>query len=204
MRGYGFWIALPLLLMWGVALYLYPHLPDPLPVHWNLEGEPDRFGSRLEALFLLPLVMTFLLPLLALLPRLDPKRPQGLEGVMVGLAWFFLALYLALVGVYAGWWAEPPLFRVAGLFFLFLAFYLPRIPPNYFAGVRTPWTLEDPEVWREVHRAAAWGFGALGVAALFLPPRGLGVLVFLGMLLGVSLFLLIYSLVLWKRKAKQG
>ncbi|GAA6733236.1 hypothetical protein YIM1640_03870 [Thermus oshimai] len=202
MRGYGFLVALPLLLLWGVALWLYPRLPEPLPVHWNLWGEPDRFGSCLEALFLFPLAMTALLPPLALLPRLDPKG-KGLEGLMVGLAWFFFFLYLAFVGVYAGWWAEPPLFRVAGLFFLFLALYLPRIPQNPFAGVRTPWTLGDPRVWRRVHRAAAWGLGALGGVALFLPPRGLGLLAFLGLLLLVSLSLVLYSYALGKRKAGQ-
>ncbi|WP_041436065.1 SdpI family protein [Thermus oshimai] len=122
---------------------------------------------------------------------------------MVGLAWFFFFLYLAFVGVYAGWWAEPPLFRVAGLFFLFLALYLPRIPQNPFAGVRTPWTLGDPGVGRRVHRATAWGLGALGGVALFLPPRGLGLLAFLGLLLLVSLFLVLYSYALGKRKAGQ-
>jgi uncharacterized membrane protein len=30
--------------------------------------------------------------------------------------------------------------------------YLGNLRPNYFAGIRTPWTLESPETWRATHR----------------------------------------------------
>lgn len=30
--------------------------------------------------------------------------------------------------------------------------YLPNLRPNYFVGLRTPWTLESPQTWRVTHR----------------------------------------------------
>ncbi|KGQ21886.1 DUF1648 domain-containing protein [Thermus filiformis] len=200
MKGYWFWLLLPLALAWGVSLWLYPRLPEPLPVHWNLQGEADRYGSRLEALFLLPLVMTFLVPLFGVLPRVDPKRPQGLEGMMVGVAWYFLWLHLSALSIYLGWFQDPvvPILRGMGLFFLLLAYFLPRIPPNYFAGVRTPWTLEDPEVWRRTHRLAGLGFALFGLGFLLLPPRAL--LPLLLLFIASSLGLVLYSFALWKRR----
>jgi uncharacterized membrane protein len=49
------------------------------------------------------------------------------------------------------------------LLFLVLGNYMSSMRPNYFVGIRTPWTLEDPEVWRRTHRLAAklWVGGAL-------------------------------------------
>lgn len=206
-RRYWSWSLLPLVLAWAVSLFLYPRLPEPLPVHWGLEGEPDRYGSRLEALFLLPLVMAFLIPLFGILIRVDPKRPKGVEGVMVGVSWLFLFLHLSILALYLGWSKDPtrPFFWVMGAFFLAFAYFMPRIPPNYFVGVRTPWTLEDPGVWGKVHRASAWGFVFLGLLswAIALFPGKHGVFLFLLSLVAVGLVLTVYSYRLWKAQPKK-
>jgi uncharacterized membrane protein len=199
MKGYWFWLLLPLALAWGVSFWFYPRLPESLPAHWNLQGEVTRYGSRLEVLFLWPMVMTLLVPAFGLIPRVDPKG-RGLEGMMVGMAWLFLWLHLSALSVPLGWAQEPtaPLMRGMGLFFLVLAYLLPRIPPNYFSGVRTPWTLEDPEVWRETHRLAGLGSALFGLGFLLLPPRAFLplFLLFIASCLGVAF----YSSVLWKRR----
>ena len=38
---------------------------------------------------------------------------------------------------------------VIGLMFMGLGNYLPRLRSNWWMGIRTPWTLESEEVWRE-------------------------------------------------------
>ena len=45
--------------------------------------------------------------------------------------------------------------------FLVLGNYMASIQPNYFIGIRTPWTLEDPEIWKKTHRIG----GRIWVAA---------------------------------------
>jgi uncharacterized membrane protein len=52
----------------------WPSAPSRVPVHWGLNGEPDRYGGRLEGLLLLPLTALGLYLLFHCLPRLDPKR----------------------------------------------------------------------------------------------------------------------------------
>ena len=49
------------------------------------------------------------------------------------------------------------------LFFVVLGNYLGNLRPNYFIGIRTPWTLENPETWRATHRVGGrlMFFGAL-------------------------------------------
>jgi uncharacterized membrane protein len=46
--------------------------------------------------------------------------------------------------------------------------YLGTIRPNYFFGVRTPWTLESDEVWRATHRngGRVLVFGSLALLGL--------------------------------------
>ena len=46
------WLILAAL--WGGSLLLLRRLPARVPVHWNLQGQADRWGSPLEAALLLP------------------------------------------------------------------------------------------------------------------------------------------------------
>lgn len=48
--------------------------PARIPVHWNLDGSVDRYGSRLEGLALLPILAAVLYLLFRFLPVIDPRR----------------------------------------------------------------------------------------------------------------------------------
>jgi uncharacterized membrane protein len=54
---------------------------------------------------------------------------------------------------------------------------MPRLRPNWVAGVRTKRTLEDPQLWRTTHRAFGTAFVVAGfltmVVALAAPRYGL-------------------------------
>ena len=36
------------------SMFVYPRLPERMPVHWGLHGQVDRYGSRVEGAFMLP------------------------------------------------------------------------------------------------------------------------------------------------------
>ncbi|MEY3577743.1 MAG: hypothetical protein RL394_1328, partial [Bacteroidota bacterium] len=59
------------------AFYLYPTLPNKIPMHFNLKGEVDGWGSR-ESIYLLPAIMgltsIFVYLLMANIKKIDPKR----------------------------------------------------------------------------------------------------------------------------------
>ena len=48
-----------------------------------------------------------------------------------------------------------------GLLFILLGNYFRNLKPNYFIGIRTPWTLENEAVWKITHRfsSAIWLVG---------------------------------------------
>jgi uncharacterized membrane protein len=50
-----------------------------------------------------------------------------------------------------------------GILFIALGNYFKVIQPNYFIGIKTPWTLENKEVWKLTHILAGklWIIGGL-------------------------------------------
>ncbi len=150
----------------GTAL-LWPRLPAQVPVHWGLSGEADRLGSRLELALVGPLLLLGLAALGWLVRRLDPKAsaplPEDAPPAELGTLELVLALVVGLLaaghlglllmasGAAAG---GPVLGGVACAFQLLLGNFLPRVRPNFFVGVRTPWTLASDGVWRRTHRLA--------------------------------------------------
>ncbi len=82
------------------------------------------------------------------------------------------------------------------VFFVVLGNYLGNVRPNYFVGIRTPWTLENPETWRATHRLGGrlMFFGALIllVAQVLLSVRIFGLL-FVISLLSLAAWGFVYS-----------
>jgi uncharacterized membrane protein len=145
------------------------HLPPTMAVHFDAAGHPDAFLPRLAGAFMLPGMMTVLVALWHVLWRMDPRRQAyahfwSTYRVVGGLLQaFLLAISLWVLARNLGFGIAGPrwLGLFVGLLWLLLANLLPRVEPNWWMGVRTPWTLSDPAVWRATHRFA----GNLGVAA---------------------------------------
>ena len=77
-----------------ISAVLYPRLPETLPSHWNLRGQPDGFVHKPFGPFLGPAMMAGVLLLFIALPAISPRgfrfetfRPVWavLEGSVLGL-----------------------------------------------------------------------------------------------------------------------
>jgi uncharacterized membrane protein len=69
-----------------------------------------------------------------------------------------------------------------------------RAKRNYSIGIRTPWTLDDEQVWDATHRVGIWSFVAAGIlmiVAAFLGSAGVWAM-FLG-IAGAVVVPLLYS-----------
>lgn len=195
-----------LTLMVVTSFYAWGRVPELLPVHWGIDGQPDRYGGRLEALGILPLSYLLLYGLAVFLQRVKSQPEENkkltrsiLHIVMLALA----ALHLALVANYLGAGLDVP--RLAsftvGVILIGTGNLLPKAQPNRWVGVRTPWTLKSKESWYKSQRAGGWVLTLCGVAfllaALF---NGSGVVVL--SLLGVTLLsvvgLFYYSYRVWR------
>lgn len=66
-----------LIAMWAAALAVYPGMPDRIPVHIDLAGNPDRWSDKSLATWLLiPIVATGIALLMGWLSVLARRRPD--------------------------------------------------------------------------------------------------------------------------------
>jgi uncharacterized membrane protein len=98
---------------------------------------------------------------------------------------FLSAVVLAMYSVAMGSHLDLMRFSTGGLGVMFavLGNLMGKLRPNYFAGIRTPWTLQSRTVWIKTHRLG----GCLMV--------GGGVVILIGSLLVPSSLCLIAALV---------
>src|SRR5205814_8854834 len=152
----------------------YSKLPERLPIHWRLDGEVNRYGSRADGAFLLPAMMIVVWLLLRFLPRIDPRRANyakfsdTYDLLVNSLVTLFAVMHVALLGTALGWPISMERLAPAlvGLQFLVLGNVLPRARPNWWFGIRTPWTLSNDRVWLRTHRVGGYLLAGAGVALL--------------------------------------
>lgn len=201
----------------AASIAVWPRLPERVPVHWGLSGAPDRFGSRWELLLLGPGLLLGLWLVLSLVSRIDPKAAvplpadappaeAGTRDAVVAVVLALLALFHVAVLLQAsGQLVDGPLLfaLLLAAFQLLLGNFMPRVRPNFFVGVRTPWTLSSDPVWRRTHRLAgkllfAGGFLSAAAGAALAPQ---GALVASGALLAAALVLpAVLSYVWWRQE----
>jgi len=209
------WLApVVILAMAALAVAAWPHLPERMPVHWNGSFEVDRWGSRWEGVALLPGVALGLWVLLPLLRKIDPRR--GNYEAWEPTFWLILnivvlmaaVLEVAIIAFSLGWPVpmEQVILASLGVLFVGLGNYLPRVRPNWWVGIRTPWTLSSDRVWRETHRLGGRTFvlgGLVTIAAAFVPRAAAPWVALAGLLLG-AFVPVVYSYVVWRRESGGG
>ncbi|MFQ5704538.1 MAG: SdpI family protein [Gemmatimonadales bacterium] len=194
----------------GLSIWAYPDLPARVATHWNIHGVPDRYSSKQGAVVIIPLIIAVLLALVQILPKIDPKGKNyskffGTYWVLVNCILLFLA---GVHGVVLGYGIGIPVDIARampiglGLLLALIGNYLTRVQPNWFIGIRTPWTLSSEDVWRRTHRTGGWVFvgGGATVAALGLVPRLAKVPVILATIVVVALIPVVQSYVLWRKE----
>ena len=75
-----------------------------------------------------------------------------------------------------------------------------KIRPNWFVGVRTPWTLSSRRSWNQTHRLAGWLFLAMGlaVAACGFAQTSWMVAVATTLVIVSMVWIVVYSYVVWR------
>lgn len=196
------------------AGWLYPSLPKTVPTHFNASGEADDWGSK-STIFLAPAILSvigiLLYFLFANIGRIDPKARVPSNDKVFGKLGVYTVLFLsALSLILINGTAHPGvsiiriLFPYIGLAFVGIGVYMPRLHQNYFAGLRTPWALEDPYNWEATHRLGGkvWSIGGvvIMVAGILFP---VGVLLFV-FPIAVLLMVMIPFLHSWRVYVKYG
>jgi uncharacterized membrane protein len=202
------------LIMLVPALYLallWKQIPQTVPMHFNLQGNVDRYGTKKELLILvlsLTLVNAIVYLIITNVYKIDPKKyaaqnKERMQRIGLYLSAYLSAIWIMLIYEIAHNDVSMTMkfvFIAMGLLFALLGSNMYNIKPNYFAGIRLPWTLENEENWKRTHQLAGrlWFFGGLSFAALVLLLNnkwagyagavGLGVLVIIPVLYSYKMY----------------
>jgi uncharacterized membrane protein len=162
---------------------------------------------------MLPLITLGMFLLFLVVPSIDPMKAniaQFREAfnlfivLIVGFMVYLYGLTLAWNLGYTDFRMSGAMLPAIGLLFIFIGFMLRQAKRNFFIGIRTPWTLSSDTVWNETHRAGSVLFMISGALAVIGGLFG-GTTAFWMMfapLMGSTLFLLVYSYVLYQRETK--
>jgi immunity protein, SdpI family len=187
-------------------------LPERVPTHWNAHGEVNGWSSRAFAAWLMPAMMGVIALILPLLPNIDPRRANydkfrgTYDFVVLAIIAMLGVLHVAVLGSALGWPISmarlTPL--MIGALFLLLGNVMPRARPNWWFGIRTPWTMSNDRVWERTHRVGGYVFAGAGVMlmllAVLLPSMALPVIVVVAVTAGIVP--LVYSYVAWKQETR--
>jgi uncharacterized membrane protein len=194
--------------MFAVAAWAWPQVPDKIPIHWNIRGEVDGWGGRFTGLVLLPIVAAGMYLLMLLLPLIDPGRRnyenfgKAFAVIRLALVLFFAAMYAAMVRAAFGHALNMStiIFPATGVLFIVLGNFMSKLRPNWFVGVRTPWTLSSRLSWDKTHRLAGWLFVVMGamffVLAFFQNPWTLAVIIAIDF--SLLLWMVLYSYLVYR------
>ena len=211
-QRYG-WELVLVLAPFAVTALFWSELPERIPVHWGVDGQPDRYSDRGGELWVLPIINVLTWLLLVAVPYIDPKQQNAqmsagaMHVVRVGTLLFMLLVHTSIMLNAIGTPVDVPTVVLMGVYALFVLIgnQMGKLRPNYFYGIRSPWTLDSEIVWVKTHRLAGrlWFFGSL----LLLPtplllPSAWNVVILLVHTLLVCFGPLAYSYWLWKQQPR--
>jgi len=192
------------------SVYFYSIFPEQVPIHWNLAGEIDGWGSKTTGTFMMPVIMLGMYLLFLGLPYLDPRQKRyeqfskvyhGFKAIML----LFMAIIYFLIGAnILGYNAPIEIWMpiLIGALFILIGNYLSKVKSNWFVGIRTPWTLSSEEVWNKTHRMGGKLFIVGGLLMMLMPflAEQIQIYLLIFIVLLVSLGNMGYSFWIYKKK----
>jgi uncharacterized membrane protein len=206
-------VVLVLVLTAVITLAAYPVMPDVVASHWNAAGDVNGTLPKFWGLTLLPLLMGIFCALLVVLPAIDPLRDNYrnfqdyYDGFILVFATFFFLIQMEIILWELGIRISPNLVMpvMMGILFIYTGFLLEHAEPNWFVGIRTPWTMSSIPVWKKTHAIGAKLFKLAGVVAMIGILAGTYAWLFIIVpVMAVAVFMVVYSYIEFKREHTAG
>jgi uncharacterized membrane protein len=198
---------------------IWSKLPERVPMHYNLKGEVDRYGNKTELLLLTAFITAINIGvyfLLVNINRIDPKKKYRMDNLprMRAMA-FIINIFISAIACFILYSIQNevtkfnPNFIVVGIGILFtlLGNYFYSIKPNYFAGIRTPWALENENNWKLTHQLGGklWFGGGIAIVVVGLLLKETFLFVSLMAIILVMVFVpIVYSYRLYAKEKRSN
>lgn len=198
---YIFMLVLGLISFAGICA-VYPGLPDIIPTHFDFNGKINGFGSKATLFAMAAMPIVFPLVFWAL-PKIDPRRKNydkhkkayGIISILISI----FPILMTWTVVFQAMGYNMQIGRVVpalvGILLIVIGNFMPQMRPNYFMGIRSPWALDNPYVWKKTHAFGGIVFCIMGVIMIAAPflPEAVGLPLAVGTVFGGTILTYLYS-----------
>ncbi len=213
LKKYKFHILITTLVMFLPTVFgaiMWNKLPEEIPIHWGINGEPDQFGSRAVAVFVVPLI-PLIVHWICILATTFSRRAKEQNSKVIALVLFICpllsivihsAMYLTALGKSVD--ISLVILLFIGFIFALIGNYMPKCTQNKYIGIRVKWTLQNEDNWRATHRLASklWLFGGIVMMGIAFLPDIIAFISTICVLILITAVPIIYSYRFSKRKTK--
>lgn len=203
----------------GLGLYVWKFgSTAPIPMHFGLSGEVDRWGDRQEAALMiggmaaLTLLIAWAMDWSARQTWADEARRRGLGyakslGVAAPVLLSAMMAGLALSPDPSALGGQQVVLTAVCALLAVMGAMMGKIAPNALIGVRTPWSLTSKLAWEKSNRLAGRLFFWGGLAGVFLAPvapEPLGMQVMFVTVLLIGALTVLESWRVWRSDPERG
>ena len=202
-----------------ISIFAFSLLPEQIPVHFNLAGEVDRWGSRLE-IFVLPILVAVIGLLYRRWVEWTLRRQTqnssralyiaGCAMLAIFNGIFFVMLYTSFASVDRMAAPGEAIMRITnlliGLSLIPLGNIMPKVKRNGVFGLRTKWSMANDTCWNLSQRFGGLSFVITGClivlgSILISNPTYQSILMIVLILLD-TVFCVIYSYQVYQKHGK--
>jgi uncharacterized membrane protein len=203
-------LAAPLILF----MALHSRLPDKIPSHFDMRGHANAYMSPGSFILVMTAISVFLYLLTLVLPMIDPKKANyilfaktyEIIRIMVLLVFTAITCLSLLIAIGISVNITRIIFLIILLLFMVMGNFLSNVRPNWFIGIRTPWTLSSESVWKKTHQFGGklmFFAGLAGFICCIFLPDILMIWIFSILVGGASLIPVVYSYIIYRKEEKQ-
>lgn len=193
------------------SVYNYENLPETIASHWDEQGNPNGYSSKLNGLIILPIIIIFIFLMGIFIPIISPNKESILKFkkeyynfmAIILIFLFFTQIYT----IYVNLGYNLSIIKLFSFMFFIIFYYsailISKAKQNYFIGIRTPWTLKNKKVWNKTHKIGSVLFKISSLICLIgLFYENLFIWVILIPIISSSIFLYIYSYIIYNKIKK--
>ena len=178
------WIKILTFLPLILAIIAVGFMDKKIPIHYDIAGNVDRWGSRYE-IFILPLATFLMSGFLLWMQKFAAKQEsQGNNNekyidmtIIVCLIIFnvinIMIIYSGLAKLekleFKGLGLAEIIFGLTGLLFIVLGNKMPKLKRNSLVGLRTKWSMANDLVWKKSQRLGGIIFIFMGMVFMIVP-----------------------------------
>ena len=192
-------------------------MPETVAVHFDINNQVDRWGSKYELLILPIVALVMGIVLIISAKRIDKKENSGNNnykvfttvGIVILAVFNIINYYILYIGFTNAQTLDNMQFDIYsllvlmfGVMFVIIGNIMPKIRTNYVLGIRNKWTKSSEIVWKKAHRVGGFTSiftGLIAIVASFVFSGQVSIIILIGLLLVNAVVTTIYSYAVSKK-----